>query len=59
MKQKINIFIHKDTESIYQAWKRLSVMVRKYPHNEIPDPDIFYIFYRVLEHFVRNVIDLE
>ncbi|XP_075103473.1 uncharacterized protein LOC142178050 [Nicotiana tabacum] len=57
MKQEINNFMQTDTESVYQAWKRLAAMLRKCPHHGIQDPVILYIFYHGLKPSARNVID--
>ncbi|XP_009804617.1 uncharacterized protein [Nicotiana sylvestris] len=57
MKQEINNFMQTDSESVYQAWKKIAAMLRKCPHHGIQDPDILYIFYHGLKPSARNVID--
>ncbi|XP_070002989.1 uncharacterized protein [Nicotiana sylvestris] len=46
-----------DTESVYQAWERLKVILRKCPHHDIPEHMQLYIFYHGLKPSARNVID--
>ncbi|XP_070055494.1 uncharacterized protein [Nicotiana tomentosiformis] len=57
LRQDISNFLQTNTESVYQAWKRLKAMLRKCPHHDIPEHMQLYIFYHGLKPSARNVID--
>ncbi|XP_009773211.2 uncharacterized protein [Nicotiana sylvestris] len=56
LRQDISNFLQTDTESVYQAWERLKILLRKCLHHDIPEHMQLYIFYHGLKPSSRNVI---
>jgi len=57
LRTEITLFIQRDGESLYEAWKRYKDLQLQCPHHAVPDWLLIQIFYNGLEQSVKISID--
>jgi len=56
-KKEIQTFKQGDAESLYDAWERFTLMLKRCPNNELSEKQYFQIFTEGLTHNIRMFLD--